>query len=153
MYLPLPVGPLPKTNVDFWRLVWQERSPSIVMVTNLREGNKVKCHQYWPESGSKKFGPFQVTITNQQTFADYIIRTFSVQVSQLECVSNDTQAGTLNRRLPPLLLEILFEYTRIHCTNKELSPLILADVQFAQTHAFTHTHTHKYSLLVALSGL
>ena len=141
MYLPLPVGPLPKTNVDFWRLVWQERSPSIVMVTNLREGNKVKCEQYWPESGSKKFGPFQVTITDQQTFADYVIRTFSVQVSQLECVSNDTQAGTLNRSLPPLLLEILFEYTAYQDTPhlQRAVAAHIADVQFAQT------HTHKYS--------
>ena len=112
VYLPLPVGPLPKTNVDFWRLVWQERSPSIVMLTNLREGNKMKCQQYWPEYGSMKFGPFQITITDQQIFADYVIRTFSVQVSQTECVPSVSYkwAGTINRWLPPSLLEILLEY-------------------------------------------
>ena len=64
--------PLPKTVVDFWRLIWQEHPPTIVMVT--------KCQQYWPESGKKDFGPFQVTITDQQIFADYTIRILSVKV-------------------------------------------------------------------------
>ena len=54
---------------------------SIVMVTNIKEGNKIKCQHYWPDSGSKNYGPFQVTITDQQTFADYTIRTFQMAVS------------------------------------------------------------------------
>ncbi len=70
-----------KNLVDFWRLVWQERPPAIVMVTNLKEGSKVKCQQYWPDSGTKSFGPFEVTITDQQTFADYSLRIFHVAVS------------------------------------------------------------------------
>ena len=76
----LPSGPLPKTLVDFWRLIWQERPPTIVMVTNVKEGTRIKCQQYWPESGKKDFGPFQVTISDQQIFADYTIRTLSVSV-------------------------------------------------------------------------
>ena len=82
-------GPLPSTLVDFWRLLWQERPPIIVMLTNLKEGNKIKCQQYWPDSGSKEFGPFTVTITDQQVLADYTIRILSVKVSvfSLYCVS------------------------------------------------------------------
>ena len=75
-----PTGPLPKTVVDFWRLVWQEKPPTIVMVTNLKEGTRIKCQQYWPESGSKSFGPFQVTISDHQTLADYTTRSLLVQV-------------------------------------------------------------------------
>ena len=67
--------------VDFWRLVWQEKPPTIVMVTNLKEGSKKKCEQYWPDSGSKEFGPFKVTLTEQQVFADYTTRTMQVTVS------------------------------------------------------------------------
>ena len=66
--------------VDFWRLVWQEKAPTIVMITNLEEGGKTKCQQYWPDSGNKAFGPFQVTVTNQQMLADYTIRSLLVQV-------------------------------------------------------------------------
>ena len=52
------------------------------MITNVKEGNRIKCQQYWPDSGKKDFGPFQVTITDQQENADYVIRTLSVSVSQ-----------------------------------------------------------------------
>ena len=66
--------------MDFWRLVWQERSPTIVMITNLEEGGKPKCQRYWPDSGAETFGPFQVTLTDQQTLADYTTRSLLVQV-------------------------------------------------------------------------
>ena len=74
------VGPLPKTTADFWRMVWQERSRTIVMLANLVEGNNIKCHKYWPDSGTESFGPFNVTITGQQILADYTTRKLSVQV-------------------------------------------------------------------------
>ena len=74
-------GPLPKTLVDFWRLVWQERPPSIVMITNLEEGGKIKCQQYWPESGRCQYGPFEVTLTDEQIMTDYTIRKLEAQVS------------------------------------------------------------------------
>ncbi|CAI8056628.1 Receptor-type tyrosine-protein phosphatase alpha [Geodia barretti] len=75
-------GPLPNTTVDFWRMVWQERSRNIVMVTNLVEGNRIKCHKYWPETGTLSFGPFNVTIIGQQILADYTTREFSVQLTE-----------------------------------------------------------------------
>ncbi|CAI8052760.1 Receptor-type tyrosine-protein phosphatase alpha [Geodia barretti] len=73
-------GPLPVTVVDFWRLVWQERAPTIVMITNLVEGTKIKCHQYWPDKDSARFGPFEVSLIDQQTLADYTVRTLIVQL-------------------------------------------------------------------------
>ena len=85
MICPLP-GPLPKTVVDFWRLVWQERVPTIVMITNLVEGTKIKCQQYWPDAGAQTYGPFQVTISDQQILADYTTRSLLVQVCVCVCV-------------------------------------------------------------------
>ena len=76
----LPPGPLPVTVVDFWRLVWQERVPTVVMITNLVEGTRIKCHQYWPDKDSARFGPFEVSLIDQQTLADYTVRTLIVQV-------------------------------------------------------------------------
>ena len=52
----------------------------MVMITNLVEGKKTKCEQYWPSTGSQDFGPFHVTITQQLILADYTVRTFSVEV-------------------------------------------------------------------------
>ena len=61
--------------------MWQERPPIIVMLTNLEENNKIKCEQYWPESGKKQFGPFTVAIADQQILADYTVRTLEASVS------------------------------------------------------------------------
>lgn len=41
-------GPLPNTVKDFWRMVQQESSHLIVMLTTVLERGRVKCHQYWP---------------------------------------------------------------------------------------------------------
>lgn len=35
-------GPTVNTVGDFWRMVWQERCPIIVMITNLEEKNEVR---------------------------------------------------------------------------------------------------------------
>lgn len=39
-------GPIVSTVADFWRMVWQERTPIIVMITNIEEMNEVGtlCH-------------------------------------------------------------------------------------------------------------
>ena len=75
--------------VDFWRMIWQEHPHTIVMITNLKENNKVKCEQYWPDSGSKNFGPFLVTITDQQLFADYTIRLLQIEVYPWTSISQE----------------------------------------------------------------
>ena len=75
------VGPTKKTIVDFWRLIWQERPQCVVMVTNVVEGGKTKCEQYWPSSGTQTFGPFTVSVPSETTLPDVTIRTLQVWVS------------------------------------------------------------------------
>lgn len=41
MYVCLCAGPVHETVYDFWRMVWQEQSACIVMVTNLVEVGRV----------------------------------------------------------------------------------------------------------------
>ena len=61
--------------------MWQERPSAIVMLTNCEEGGRVKCEQYWPESGKKVYGPFLVLMNDKKIFADYTIRSLVVTVS------------------------------------------------------------------------
>ena len=37
-------GPIPSTFPDFWRMIWELDSPTIVMVTNLKEEDKVRTN-------------------------------------------------------------------------------------------------------------
>ena len=41
--------PLPATVAAFWQMVWEQQTDVIAMVTNEREGGRVKCEPYWPE--------------------------------------------------------------------------------------------------------
>ena len=73
-------GPLKNTIEDFWHMVWQEQSPTIVMVTELVEGNRNKCRQYWPDIGTESYGIFDVTLIDQKVFPSYVTRTLEVEV-------------------------------------------------------------------------
>ncbi|XP_056606529.1 receptor-type tyrosine-protein phosphatase T isoform X13 [Triplophysa dalaica] len=71
-------GPMQETVRDFWRMIWQENSASIVMVTNLVEVGRVKCVRYWPDE-MEVYGDIKVTLIETEPLAEYVIRTFTVQ--------------------------------------------------------------------------
>ncbi|XP_077133857.1 receptor-type tyrosine-protein phosphatase C isoform X2 [Ranitomeya variabilis] len=69
-------GPKEETMNDFWRMIWEQKSTIIVMVTRCEEGNRNKCAQYWPsnEEGAEDYGDITVKITEEKFFPDYITR-------------------------------------------------------------------------------
>ncbi|XP_041417363.1 receptor-type tyrosine-protein phosphatase F isoform X11 [Xenopus laevis] len=71
-------GPLPETITDFWRMVWEQRTSTIVMMTRLEEKSRVKCDQYWPSRGSETYGMIQVTLMDTVELATYTVRTFTL---------------------------------------------------------------------------
>ncbi|KAJ8277953.1 hypothetical protein GJAV_G00082080 [Gymnothorax javanicus] len=73
-------GPKDETVVDFWRMIWDQQSSIIVMVTRCEEGNRNKCAQYWPtiERETEIFKDFVVKITGEDCCPDYIIRHLTV---------------------------------------------------------------------------
>ncbi|KAJ8310250.1 hypothetical protein KUTeg_012115 [Tegillarca granosa] len=72
-------GPKTNTLFDFWRMVWQEKSGKIVMLTNLIENEKPKCDQYWPDVGQEKdFGSLRVTVENEKEYAFFFERTLQL---------------------------------------------------------------------------
>ncbi|NXC03051.1 PTPRT phosphatase, partial [Orthonyx spaldingii] len=72
------VWPMQETVKDFWRMIWQENSASVVMVTNLVEVGRVKCVRYWPDD-TEVYGDIKVTLIETEPLAEYVIRTFTVQ--------------------------------------------------------------------------
>ena len=83
-------GPTPNTIGDFWRMIWEHRLPTIIMITKVTEGGKVscsytcsthyfatklvstlvinfvflqrKCEQYWPPSVHDVYNPPETTL-------------------------------------------------------------------------------------------
>uniref|UniRef100_A0A8C5P963 Receptor-type tyrosine-protein phosphatase S n=1 Tax=Leptobrachium leishanense TaxID=445787 RepID=A0A8C5P963_9ANUR len=71
-------GALPETFGDFWRMVWEQRSATIVMMTKLEEKSRIKCDQYWPSRGAETYGMIQVTLLDTIELATFCVRTFSL---------------------------------------------------------------------------
>ncbi|XP_026061165.1 receptor-type tyrosine-protein phosphatase mu-like isoform X4 [Carassius auratus] len=71
-------GPMQETAIDFWRMVWQENTATIVMVTNLVEVGRVKCCKYWPDD-TEIYRDIKVTLIETQLLSEYVIRTFAVE--------------------------------------------------------------------------
>ncbi|XP_074236788.1 receptor-type tyrosine-protein phosphatase F isoform X16 [Saimiri boliviensis] len=74
-------GPLPETMGDFWRMVWEQRTATVVMMTRLEEKSRIKCDQYWPARGTETYGLIQVTLLDTVELATYTVRTFALHKS------------------------------------------------------------------------
>uniref|UniRef100_A0A8C4KQA4 protein-tyrosine-phosphatase n=1 Tax=Dromaius novaehollandiae TaxID=8790 RepID=A0A8C4KQA4_DRONO len=70
-------SPVHETVYDFWRMIWQEQSACVVMVTNLVEVGRVKCYKYWPDD-TEVYGDFKVTCVEMEPLAEYVVRTFTL---------------------------------------------------------------------------
>ncbi|XP_023931632.1 receptor-type tyrosine-protein phosphatase T isoform X4 [Lingula anatina] len=71
-------GPSKVTLADWWRMIWQENVSTVVMVTNLVEGGRAKCEQYWPRNDKTTYGEITVEVKQVEIIADYTIRTFEL---------------------------------------------------------------------------
>ncbi|XP_061664066.1 receptor-type tyrosine-protein phosphatase delta isoform X14 [Syngnathoides biaculeatus] len=71
-------GALPETFGEFWRMIWEQRSAIVVMMTKLEERSRVKCDQYWPTRATETYGLIQVTLLDTVELATYCVRTFAL---------------------------------------------------------------------------
>ncbi|XP_067297931.1 protein tyrosine phosphatase receptor type Db isoform X2 [Pseudorasbora parva] len=79
-------GPMPDTFCDFWRMVWEQHTANIIMITKLEEKSRMptyffsknKCDQYWPSRGTETYGLMQVSLLDTVELATYCVRTFAL---------------------------------------------------------------------------
>jgi protein tyrosine phosphatase len=72
-------GPMQDTFNDFWRMVWEQNSNIIVMLTKEVENLKVKCARYWPEKDAQIYGNLRVTVLATDNLHELITRTFLLE--------------------------------------------------------------------------
>ncbi|XP_049591914.1 receptor-type tyrosine-protein phosphatase epsilon isoform X2 [Syngnathus scovelli] len=72
-------GPKLDTVADFWRMIWEQKTATIVMLTNLKERKEDKCFQYWPEKGCWMYGNIRVAAEDVTVLVDYTVRKFCIQ--------------------------------------------------------------------------
>ncbi|XP_061763530.1 receptor-type tyrosine-protein phosphatase epsilon-like isoform X2 [Nerophis ophidion] len=72
-------GPKEETAADFWRMIWEQKVATVIMLTNLKERKEDKCYQYWPDQGCWTYGSVRVAVEDFTVLVDYTIRKFCIQ--------------------------------------------------------------------------
>ncbi|KAF3816297.1 hypothetical protein GH733_014470, partial [Mirounga leonina] len=72
-------GPLPETRNDFWKMVLQQKSQIIVMLTQCNEKRRVKCDHYWPFTEEPiAYGDITVEMISEEERDDWACRHFRI---------------------------------------------------------------------------
>ncbi|XP_052373402.1 receptor-type tyrosine-protein phosphatase epsilon-like isoform X4 [Oncorhynchus keta] len=60
-------------------MIWEQKTATVVMLTNLKERKEDKCYQYWPDQGCWTYGNVRVAVEDCTVLVDYTIRKFCIQ--------------------------------------------------------------------------
>ncbi|XP_062572066.1 receptor-type tyrosine-protein phosphatase kappa-like [Saccostrea cucullata] len=134
-------GPKEKILIDQWRMIWQEKVDYIVMLTNLIEGRKVKCHQYWPDENDKlEIGSFTIHLIEEKKYAYFIKRTMSLE--KRDVTKSRTVVQFHYTRWPdhgtpnPLNLTIFHEHFKHYSFNSNNPVLVHCSAGVGRTGTF-----------------
>lgn len=77
-------APMENTIVDFWRMIWEQNSKVICMLTDLTENGIEKCAEYLPPSAvldtNRVFGDqYSVTLKNREVKDKYAVSTIHLR--------------------------------------------------------------------------
>jgi len=92
-------------------MVWEQKVSIIVMLTQVKEGLRVKCDTYWPEKikSIKVYGDIKVTLLSANPNPDFVIRKFRLESGVIKQYVRQYQYLTWPDKNPPRT-EILYDF-------------------------------------------
>lgn len=123
----LTQGPIAATLGDFWLMVWEQKSPVIVMLTKEVEGNRLKCHQYWPidEGHTVVYGAIRVhlrSLNHCQAWIERIMHVQHAESDELLVVSHLQFVGWPDHGVPHSPSDLLTFLSEVHNQYQEKDP-------------------------------
>nr|XP_022309640.1 receptor-type tyrosine-protein phosphatase epsilon-like isoform X5 [Crassostrea virginica] len=122
-------GPVENTVVEFWRMIWQENVTSIVMLTNLTEGEHAKCSYYWPnEKESLTVGAVLVDLAEEKKYAFFTKRKLSLshkEFQNIRVITHYQYTAWPDYGSPEPLSLILFHQHVFTARNKKKAPTVV----------------------------
>ncbi|XP_022646474.1 tyrosine-protein phosphatase non-receptor type 21-like isoform X1 [Varroa jacobsoni] len=76
-------GPMANTCFHFWQMIWENNTAIIVMLTDVVEGGKEKCHPYWPQADDSRVTFKDFVVTRKTTYVSSTFTTCALQVQYL----------------------------------------------------------------------
>ncbi|KAF7245554.1 Tyrosine-protein phosphatase non-receptor type 5, partial [Varanus komodoensis] len=121
-------GPIVNTVSDFWRMVWQEHSPIIVMITNIEEMNE-KCTEYWPEEQVTYEG-IEITVNRVIQADDYRLRLITLKKGEeVRTLKHYWYTSWPDQKTPdqaPALLQLVQDVEEaMQCAKEKNAPIIV----------------------------
>ncbi|XP_054828760.1 tyrosine-protein phosphatase non-receptor type 5 isoform X2 [Eublepharis macularius] len=136
-------GPIVNTVSDFWRMVWQEHSPIVVMITNIEEMNE-KCTEYWPEDQVTYEG-IEITVNRVIQADDYRLRLITLKKGEeIRSLKHYWYTSWPDQKTPdqaPPLLQLVQEVEEaIQCAEEKNAPIIVHCRDWEDWLLYCHQH-------------
>ncbi|KAI1304245.1 Receptor-type tyrosine-protein phosphatase-like N [Halotydeus destructor] len=98
-------GPLADTAADFWQMIWEQGTVTIVMLTRLMETGLPVCARYWPEEGSEVYHNYEVHLVSEHIWCtDFLVRSFylkNLRTNETRTVTQFHYLSWTENGLPP----------------------------------------------------
>ncbi|KAM4614618.1 receptor-type tyrosine-protein phosphatase O [Polymixia lowei] len=123
-------GPLPETRNDFWKMVLQQKSPIIVMLTQCNERRRVKCDHYWPFTDEPvMYGEISVEMLSENESPEWTIRNFRLgYADETQNVLHLNYTSWPDHGVPTVnAIESILQFVHIvrHQANRTKDPIIV----------------------------
>jgi len=144
-------GPTKNTIDDFWKMVWEQNSSVIVMLTKEVENTKPKCCRYWPEDDQSEIhGKLRVTVESVEAVGEVVIRNILLEDTRKEAASRlitQYQYTSWPDHGLPVSTTAFLELVRMVDKQKKTGPVIVhcsAGIGRSGTFCTVHSTIVKY---------
>eukprot|EP01130_Rhizamoeba_saxonica_P004695 TRINITY_DN1907_c0_g1_i1.p1 TRINITY_DN1907_c0_g1~~TRINITY_DN1907_c0_g1_i1.p1 ORF type:complete len:272 (-),score=32.60 TRINITY_DN1907_c0_g1_i1:142-957(-) len=127
-------APLPNSFDTFWRMVWDQQSRVVIMLTDLVESGDCKADQYWPNAGFPVLYDNSLLVTYREKKNIVGVNNIIIREFRVTCINTNTSRnlyqiqyiGWPDHNVPNHPQDVLtLIHTSQHFQTEESGPIIV----------------------------